>query len=171
MEEFQIVSGWLIRYRGTAADITVPEGIRKICTDAFVDCPDLRIVRIDGALPQFSEDLLSHMGRALLLAPALPHEFITKKANRLRALQGFLRAEEEGLAYENEASWRAYALQEMEWLCRKAAEDPGLLGPLLREKLLTREGAQSLLREADIETRLRLLNYLQETFPAGEEDE
>ena len=70
MEAFEIVNGTLVRCHGEASDIRVPAGVTKIRTDAFANCPNLRIVRIDGALPQFSEDLLTNMGKALLLARA-----------------------------------------------------------------------------------------------------
>ena len=150
--------------------ITMPESVESIGGNAFRQCRNL-CVRMAGKPEVRTLVFLRKINPQILIAPQLPCAFLKNEECRHAALLGFVLTREEELPYTDEASWREYGRSEKIWLLGKRETDPGILRWLLREKLLTRAEAEDLLPEADTPTRLMLLNYIHETFPAGDKAE
>ena len=55
MESFEIENGRLLRYHGTAEDITVPAGVREIGEAAFEGCTALQSITLPQSLQEIGD--------------------------------------------------------------------------------------------------------------------
>ena len=54
-EDFTVKKGVLIKYNGTAAAVTIPDGIKRVGSRAFQESPTLRSVTVPGSVKSISE--------------------------------------------------------------------------------------------------------------------
>ena len=176
--------------------VNVPEGVESIGKNAFRWCTALEKIVLPQSLRMMEESGLDRPVDVLIptrpqLGPLLedggclaevfhqvPIRYLTarqlrcsllKKAeDRREALRGFIHAREQGLTYEDEEAWCVYAGWEAKWLMQRRRQDPDAFAWLLRGKHLPRAEAEELLREADIEERVILLEYICGAFGAEE---
>ena len=56
VNDFEIIDGVLIEYHGKAADVAVPEGVRKIGNCAFFDCSSLTSITIPEGVTSIGDN-------------------------------------------------------------------------------------------------------------------